>query len=670
MPTELVSQSTPKSVQTVFGLCARLALPGTVLVALLAELALAERKFAIFGGGFGQSQTLDTAGEIAAFLIVLLVCQAAIFYGAFRLVRRLHGARADTPLFYFNFVFLGLLVWVGALVAKYQALAYFSDAMSFQIVRNLGGGSLLDALLFSMSEAGLILLSAGGALLVYLLACRLLVRRWRDLAPAPDRTRIPPRLFVLLLLIAPLLLFAANRIDDTRSALARFNAIFLWSAPLGQITDFDRDGWSLFSHPIDLQPFDPARHPYALDIPGNGIDEDGFGGDLAFREPPEIATPVIDGARPHVILIVLESARADAIGHRIDGRSITPVIDGLVARGSSAPAAYSHVGFTTFSLKSLFTGRLDPASGAPSLVDDFLANGYEVGVFSAQAEDFGDIATVTGMRRGRYFVDANTQREERAFSFAAEGSLYIDGRIVLREFREQLGDPAQWDTPHFLYFNFQSAHFPYFAPGTDRIVEDDPIPRGEISAANRDWLQRTYWNAIAYNDRLVGELVAELQRLGVYENSLIVITADHGESLFDDGFLGHGHMLSAEQTQIPFILSAPGVALDGPVGLADMRPIVLRAAGADIVPPSPQPVFQYLGTLDRPGKIGTVDAAGRWTVFDLNREAVRTGDGPWRRYGELTDGSAERRSADDLIDRWASERWLGLLQRREQRAGR
>ena len=62
--------------------------------------------------------------------------------------------------------------------------------------------------------------------------------------------------------------------------------------------------------------------------------------------------------------------------------------------------------------------------------------------------------------------------------------------MLLREFDRRLGRPEAWARPHFLYFNFQSAHFPYSDPGMDRILPGEPIPRGEISAGNRDWVAR------------------------------------------------------------------------------------------------------------------------------------------------------------------------------------
>jgi hypothetical protein len=641
---------------------ARLTLPLVLLLALLPELALADRKYGLFSGGFGQSQAVDSPFEIAAFAAALLGCQAFLFWLLYRLVRGLHRRRADSWLFHFNYSFFVGGGAVAVMIAKYQALAFFSDAMSFQIVRNLGGGSLVDALLYSLSESGLIAIGLLGAGLFYTAALLLLRRRWRDSPPLPDVYRLGWRKGLTAFAGAALLLFGVNRVDDAREAAARFDSVIALSTLLDQATDFDRDGWSWFTYPIDRQPFDSARHPFALDIPGDGIDQDGYGGDFAFAgsaaTPPP---PPIVGPKRNVILIVLESTRADSIGRRTeDGRLVTPTLDAMASTGSAAPRAYSHVGFTTQSLQSLFTGELAPVDDRQSLFRDFLANGYQVGTFSGQAEDFGGTANLVGMRRGTIFVDGNTLRNERSFSFAAEGSVNVDGRILLREFDRRLGRPEAWARPHFLYFNLQSAHFPYSEPMMDRVLPGAPIPRGDINADNRDWVARTYWNAVAYDDRLIGALIDRLRRLGVLDNTLVVVTADHGESLFDDGFLGHGHMLNEQQTRIPFIMSQPGVAMPPVIGLADMRAIILRAAGANPAQAPHRTIFQYLGVLDRPAQIGMVDPAGNRTLFSLYDESVWTSaTNRWTRYADL--GGAEKSAADALIDEWARQRWLRHL---------
>ena len=116
----------------------------------------------------------------------------------------------------------------------------------------------------------------------------------------------------MLLGATPLILFAVNRVDDARAALSRFNSVVAATALLEQATDFDRDGYSLFSFPLDAQPFDGSRHPYALDIRATASTrtvwrrlalQSAPGPSAHHRRPP-----------PERHLIVLESTRDDASG--------------------------------------------------------------------------------------------------------------------------------------------------------------------------------------------------------------------------------------------------------------------------------------------------------------------------------------------------------------------
>lgn len=638
--------------------------PAALFGATLAlELALVERKYGVFAGGFGASHVIDGAGEWGLLLAGLLLAHGLLIGLLFLSVRALHGGRRDTPLFLLNAAFVILAAGAAVLAVKYEILSYFSDAIGFGLIRDLGGGSLFDAMLFVMDEAGLLAAAAAGAAGAYWI-CRRLVRRYAPARIAPSGLRW--RRLLWLALPLPLVAMAANRVPDVRYALTRFNAFAAANAALAQASDFDRDGFSGFTAQADAHPFDAARHPFALDVPNNGIDEDGLGGD--FRFDGAVAKAVVPRfpAKPkHVVLIVLESVRGDALGRRVDGREVTPNLNALARQGTAFAEAYSHVGFTTASLKSLFGGALDPAPGDPSLFRDFKAAGYRIGVYSGQPESFGDIAGVVGMKESAdVFVDAETLKDERAFGFAAKGSLLVDGRKLLREFDRSYGRPADWARPNFLYFNFQEAHFPYHHPDMMRLLPGEPIARADIALANKDRVARTYWNAVAYDDWLVGQVVARLKRLGAWEDSVLVVTADHGESLFDDAFLGHGHVINRQQTQIPLVVSAAGIPNGRPVGLADFRAIILRAAGAEGVPEMPaRPIFQHIGGLGWPTAIGMVEPGGVWTVMQIETEQVRFSEtGRTARYADLA--GPEKARADRLIDEWARQRWLAHLRRR------
>jgi glucan phosphoethanolaminetransferase (alkaline phosphatase superfamily) len=359
------------------------------------------------------------------------------------------------------------------------------------------------------------------------------------------------------------------------------------------------------------------------------------------------------------VLIVLESTRGDSLGRRVGGREVTPALNALAREGSVARGAYSHVGFTTESLKSLFSGTLSPEPGGPSLFQDLKANGYHLGVLSSQAESWGEIDQVVGSRRhADRFIDAEVLKDERVFSFAAKASLKVDGRSLLREFGKAYGQREAWSRPNFLYFNFQEAHFPYYHRGMPQILPGRPIPRGDIEPDNRDWVANTYWNAVAFDDWLVGQVVSRLKALGIWEETLLVVTADHGESLFDDDFLGHGHVLNRAQTHVPLIFSDPNVPHDGPVGLADYRGLILRSLTAAPAPPPNAAVFQYIGTLERPAVVGMVEPGGVWTTLNLETEEVEFSDlGLKARYRELAPGTKLRARADRLANEWARQRW-------------
>jgi phosphoglycerol transferase MdoB-like AlkP superfamily enzyme len=625
-------------------------------VTLGLETALVERKYGIFAGGFGASHVVDRPAEAVLFGLALLPAHALLVGLLYLLVRALHRRRRESPVFLLNFLFFAVGGFAAALIAKFEALSYFSDALGFELIRSLGGGSVAEAALYVASEAALMLVAAAGAVLAWWLALRL-GRRW--LPETVPTAALKWRHLLWPALPLPFLLYAAGGEPDARYGLARFTAPGLAQQGLSRASDFDRDGHSWFTPQRDMAAFDASRHPFVLDVPNNGVDEDGYGGDFRFAGgEASFPAPIIPD-RKHVILVVLESARGDSVGKAVDGRPLTPVMNALAREGSYAREAYSHVGFTTESLKSLFGGALAPRAGAPSLFRDFEANGYRIGVFSGQAERFGGIAETAGMREtADVFVDAETLKSQRAFSFAATASLLVDGKAVLRAFDGAFGSAQGWRRPTFAYLNFQEAHFPYAHPGMPRIVAGRPIPRGEIGPANRGWVERTYWNAIAYDDWLIGQLVERLKRLGVWEDTLLIVTADHGESLFDDDFLGHGHVINRQQTQIPLILSKAGLAIPKPIGLADFRSLILRSLGAE-APERRGPVFQHVSQLGAPAAIGLVGAGEAWTTFQLETEEVGFGESGRRvRYSDLKPGSAEKARADALIDEWNKQRWL------------
>mgnify|MGYP000259454966 CR=1 FL=1 len=630
--------------------------PLAMLAVGAVELAIADRKYGLFSGGFGQSSTVDSGGEIALFAIGFVLTHLAAAMLAWRISAWLarHSGERNAML-HFCFLYGGLSLV--ALTAQYQLHSYFSDAVGFALLTQLGGGSTTDALLFARNEIALGL----AGLAVYLLAwwvCIRLANRLlgTDTAPA---TRPTWRWVGAAWLAFAVALAVLPRFDgDGAKGLGR---ILVWNGASGVLstaTDFDGDGYGLVGNSIDLHPFDGTRHPLALDIPGNGIDEDGYGGDLALVPVPQpLPGTRVTGERPHVVIVVFESTRADVLGKRIDGELVAPNLAAVVAQGSAVAPAFSHVGFTTSSLKSIFGGALAVGEGAPSLFRDLEASGYRIGVFSGQPEDFGGISEAVGMRESAdIFIDAEQMKDQRAFSFAAQGSLLVDESIVLDRFDEHFGRTEDWAEPQFVYLNFQSPHFPYHHPGVPERFAHPPLERGQINAANRAEVERTYWNAVAHADAALGRMIARLKETGAWDDTILLVTGDHGEALFENGFLGHGHVINRLQ-YATFLASNRRIeGVNAPIALSDYRRIVLEMLGTEL-PPAPKfAPFMHIGALDHPTAIGTVDADFGVIALRLDRgEACFERGGNCRDYAKL---EGKRRDAvEALVARWGSERW-------------
>ena len=419
------------------------------------------------------------------------------------------------------------------------------------------------------------------------------------------------------------------------------------------------DGYGLVSRLRDGHPFDSRLHPLALDIPGNGIDEDGFGGDLkllALVPPPPMT--LVEGSQKNLIVIVLESARFDLLDARVDGKEVAPNLAAIAREGSVIAPAYSHIGFTTASLKALFTGSIAPSKAAPSLFRELKQSGYGIGVFSGQPEDFGDISETVGMRENAdMFVDGTSLKELRAFSNAAQGSILIDEKHLLDAFYKAYPDQNSWQKPQMLYFNFQSPHFPYYHDGVPATLVEKPLDRSEINSGNAAALQETYWNAIAYSDKMLGELVNDLKKRDVWNNSIVVITGDHGEDLFEDGFLGHGHIINRRQYGTFLVTNQPGVTLESPIGLSDYRGIILSMLSGEKPKERAVPVLMLVGDLNSPTQIGM--AYGEEKLLTLRVDTGLACRGPSQKECvQYKDARGSLKGAiDSLIRLWGTSRW-------------
>jgi hypothetical protein len=635
----------------------------TLAVTLSVELVLAERRFQIFSGSISRPRKLDTVPEWSLFIPTLATAQAAFLLLIFLSIRLCHR-RGSSERFRSDFIFWSLLILIGAAWSRYRILLFLSDEAGVQLIRALGGGSLLNAFVYVLDEAAPILAAVAALIVAYLFARRLASSRV-DAGPGapppgPWRRRRAYGAALALGASLALLWLPASRAGDIRLVLDRFVAPYSLFFLLDAATDFDRDSYGFFAAHADGAPFDGAVHPFALDVPGNGVDEDGYGGDALLPPPPTPARePVFGDTRRHVVLIVLESVRADALTMRWGPVRVAPNLARIAMQGSYSTAAYSHSGYTASSLKALFSGRIEPAGNAPSLFRDFRAAGYHVGTFSAQVANFGGVGEAAGIRANSHvFVDPTTLEGDRIFGSLRESAWVVDGRALIRAFEEAFGQARDWTRPNFIYFNFQASHYPYNNRGALHFLPIRPIPRSQIDPSNAERVRATYWDSVAYSDWLVGRVVDRLRALDVFDDSIVVIVSDHGEQLFENGFIGHGQLLNRIQTQVPLVINRPNVAIPRPFGHADLRGLILRLAGARLSERPARDVFQYVGMLDTPSSIALVQADGGRTVLNLETGEVSGPGAPQPvPYRELDPGSELGRRALQLVRRWEEERW-------------
>jgi hypothetical protein len=273
-----------------------------------------------------------------------------------------------------------------------------------------------------------------------------------------------------------------------------------------------------------------------------------------------------------------------------------------------------------------------PEPDRPTLVDDFRALGYQVALFSGQDDSYGDGMRLMGTARADRHHDARQDRAERIGRGASAGALQIPDRLLLRRIGEFLAerDSAR---PLFLYVNLVDAHFPYHHESLDDLLGVEPIGRHQIRADRSALVYATFANAAANVDRSVGRLLEQV-RAHTGEEPAVIVTADHGEAMYERGFLGHGHSLDDEQTRVPLVVRGIGGEWPEPLGIADVRGLLRRhlpdagpGARVRFVPDPSRTVLQFVHELARPRRIALRSLDAR-VEYDLaGAGLVRQGEG-------------------------------------------
>ena len=331
---------------------------------------------------------------------------------------------------------------------------------------------------------------------------------------------------------------------------------------------------------------------------------------------------------PSVLLLILDTVRAAELSLYGYGRPTTPELERWAERGTVFERAFSAASWTLPSHASIFTGQPEFALDAtnwdrlgpdwPMLAEVLHGRGYGTAAFVANADYVG---WDSGLTRGFEHYDDYPVSLRTAVSATSLGRVIYPAlhRILPKRLQrwDYLPHPVQYrsaariadaflsrlddrpGTPFFAFLNFMDAHGPYTPPDSFLHRYQSPMPRPvspyvfienppvRLTPTDLRPKQDKYDGSIAYLDAELGRLFRELERRGMLENTLVVLTADHGDEFAEHGFMGHGNTLYRLSVHVPLVLWFPGRI---PAGRRVASPVSLQNLAAtvlDLAAPGP-----------------------------------------------------------------------------------
>lgn len=328
------------------------------------------------------------------------------------------------------------------------------------------------------------------------------------------------------------------------------------------------------------------------------------------RRPEQEKQP--SGPRPNIILITVESIRADHVGCYGYERATTPAFDALSAQAVTFDNAYSVTSWTLTSHASMFTG-LYPTAHKVVGPKDRLHDSYKTMAEVLHGVGYQTAGIISGpFLRGKHNLHQGFEIYDESAAHTSHTASHGDVtnermEALITSFLTRQRDGSR---PFFLFLYFWDPHYDYIppAPYGDMFVpphaetidvrgyETKKIVTKDISQSQLDYVVAQYDGEIRCTDELLGRLWQRLRELGLWDNTAIVLTADHGEEFFEHGKKGHKNSLHVESLHVPLIIkparpvvsdappptSAPAVVARRDAGVAnsvDLYPTILALAG-------------------------------------------------------------------------------------------
>ena len=302
---------------------------------------------------------------------------------------------------------------------------------------------------------------------------------------------------------------------------------------------------------------------------------------------------------PNILLIVVDTLRADRLGSYGNDRGLTPFLDELAARGTVFRNAYAPCSWTCPSVASLLTSRYP----SQHRVSDFES------VLSEDERLFAEVLRAANYATGGFSANFRLSRAQgyaQGFqTWHADKTAEKPRAPDVRQFVQRWLHNHQ-QTPALLYLQYMEPHAPYAPPEPYRTrfrraggaAEDETATRklvqrewDDLSSDELTLLASLYDGEVASLDAELRLLFDDLERQGFLADAVVIVTADHGEEFHEHGLMTHGLQLYDESVRVPFIMVAPGYrggrVVDEPVSLIDIAPTLVELAGLP-----PQPPFE------------------------------------------------------------------------------
>lgn len=307
----------------------------------------------------------------------------------------------------------------------------------------------------------------------------------------------------------------------------------------------------------------------------------------------------VPATRPNLLLLVIDCLRADHLSSHGYARPTTPNIDRLAAEGTTFRRAYAQASWTKPSLPTILSGLYPSEHGVLGFRTDrgtphSAVVAPEVELVSESLSELGWSTALIG----------NQSQLSPQFGLAQGFDLYrhdVAGAPTMhRAFFEWIASrevPAQ---PWFVYLHYIEIHAPYCPPSATRgrfepreatidaclewrtVRDDVRAGRLQLRAEDGEAIRARYDEELLALDQQIGSFLEELARRAMLDNTLIVVTSDHGEEFLERGGVGHGQSLHEEVTAVPLIVRPPAM-WSAPRGRQHRHPVETRVIAPTLV---------------------------------------------------------------------------------------